>query len=287
MTNILVAGVRGKTGQHVARELAAVPGVEIYGASAVPASVPLEGVRAVRLDWADSASITSALEGIDALYVARPEIEDAPERLSELLRNADKLRHVVLLSEMGADSEPRENWVVRVEQAVREHAESWTILRPNWFSQVLTDERFYLDSIRDDRVLDLPSGGAAVSFIDARDIAAVAVAALLDGSHSGHEYTLTGPDALRLDEVARMLSAAVDAEVRYVDTSIDEACKAAAEWGDPWFLGLLRDVYERLATNRYAEVTHAVEAVTGRKPMTVQRFIEEHASTWRATASPT
>jgi uncharacterized protein YbjT (DUF2867 family) len=218
--------------------------------------------------------------------VARPEIEDAPERLFELLRNADKLRHVVLLSEMGADSEPRDNWVVRVEQAVRDYAESWTILRPNWFSQVLTDERFYLDSIRDDRVLNLPSGGAAVSFIDARDIAAVAVAALLDGSHSGHEYTLTGPDALRLDEVARMLSAAIDADVRYVDTSIDEACEAAAEWGDPWFVGFLRDVYERLATNRYAEVTHAVEAVTGRQPMTLQNFVEEHASAWRSAASP-
>lgn len=281
MTSILVAGVRGKTGQHVARELAAVPGVELYGATADPALVRLDGVRPVHLDWADSASIASALNGIDALYVPRPEVEDAPERLSELLRGAAQLRHVVLLSEMGADVQPRDRWVARVEQAVREHAKSWTILRPTWFSQVLTDERFYLHAIRDDRLLALPSGGAAVSFIDARDIAAVAVAALLDGSHTDREYTLSGPDALRLDEVASMLSAAAGAEVRYVDASIDEACEAAAEWSEPWFSDVLRDVYEGVSANRYAEVTDAVEVVIGREPIALRRFIDEHADAWR------
>lgn len=285
MSKVLVAGVRGKTGRYVAQGLSAV-GIEPYGATIDPTSVQLEGVRPVHLDWADARSVASALEGIDALYVPRPEVEDAPERLSDLLRGADQLRHVVLLSEMGADSEPRDTWVAGVEQAVQENAKSWTILRPTWFSQVLTDERFYLHSIRDDRILAVPSSGAAVSFIDARDIAAVAVAALLDDSHAGRAYTLSGPDALRLDEVADMLSLAAGAEVSYVDTSIDEACQAAAEWSDPWFSDVLRGVYERLAANQYADVTGAVEAVTGRKPVALRDFIEEHASVWGATASP-
>jgi uncharacterized protein YbjT (DUF2867 family) len=284
MINILIAGVRGKTGRHVARELVAAPDINLYGASSEPALVKVQGVRPVYLDWADSESVASALDGIDALYVARPEIEDAPERLQELLLGADRLRRVVLLSEMGANSQSRDTWVARVEQAVREHAKSWTILRPTWLSQVFTDERFYLDAIRTDRVLEVPSSGAAVSFIDARDVATVAVAALLDDSHAGNEYTLSGPGAFCLDKVAQMLSAAAGTEIRYVDTSIDNACAAAAEWSEAWFLDVLRDVYERLVANQYAEVTDTVEAVIGRKAVALERFIEEHANIWRATA---
>ena len=45
-------------------------------------------------------------------------------------------------------------------------------MRPNWFMQVFTDPRYYRDPILAGS-LPFSSGGAAVAWIDARDIAAV------------------------------------------------------------------------------------------------------------------
>lgn len=284
MFSVLVTSTRGKTGRHVAAQLAAVTAVDVRGASSRPDAVDIGGVRPARLDWADATSVEAALDDVDALYLPRPEIEDAPDRIAAALAPARRLQHVVLLSEMGAESARRDTWIARVEQAVRDHAKSWTILRPTWFSQILTDDRFYLGAIRDERILQLPSAGAPVSFIDARDIAAVAVAALLDRSHAGHEYPLSGPHALRLNQITRMLSHAIGADVRYVDSSIERACQAVSAWTDPWYLEELRGVYERLCAGVYGSVSSVVERVTGQRPRTLESFIDEHAHMWRSAA---
>ena len=110
------------------------------------------------------------------------------------------VEHVVFSSVAGADT----NRVVphhRVETHLRDHAPSWTILRPGFFAQNLADA-YRRDIVEDDRIY-LPAGNGRVAFIDTRDIGDVAGAVFADPApHRGKGYTLTGPRAVTFDEVA-------------------------------------------------------------------------------------
>ena len=102
--------------------------------------------------------------------------------------------------------------------------------------------------------ISLPGDGK-VSFVDVRDIAAVAVQALTnnkDGLHSGKAYTITGSDAISYRDAAGILSYYIDRKVSYVNISEDDARKAIinmgmSEWHTNIILELLsspeKDIY--------------------------------------------
>jgi uncharacterized protein YbjT (DUF2867 family) len=79
----------------------------------------------------------------------------------------------------------------------------------------------------------LPAGDVPTPFLDADDIADVAVAALTDEEHAGQLYELTGPRSLTFAEAAAEISRAAGREVRYVPVSLEEHAAEAAEHGVP------------------------------------------------------
>jgi uncharacterized protein YbjT (DUF2867 family) len=99
--------------------------------------------------------------------------------------------------------------------------------------QNFSEPSFYLEAIRDAGELKVPTGGQPTSFVDTRDIADVATAALLDSGHAGRFYTLTGPQALTLAEVARSIGQAAGHQVRYVDPLLNEYLEAFSDNGTP------------------------------------------------------
>lgn len=273
MTTVFVTGARGKTGSRVVRRLGARAGVEVRGGSSRPhAGDP----SSVRFDWHDPSTWSKAVAGVDAIYLMRPDLPDAPQLVAGLVDQA-AAAHVVLLSEQGADRLPSDDWVRRVEAAVTSRAGTWTLLRPSWFHQVLTDPRFYRDAIRSARVLSLPSGGAPLAWIDAGDIAAVAVESLLDPErHHGQAYTLTGPEDVTVAAVAEVLSDELGTRVRVEDPPIEEAVAGF----DPWATEVVGGVYRRVHTGDYAGVTDTVEEVTGGRPVSITDFIRSHRDEW-------
>ena len=223
---VLVTGARGKTGREVAAQL---EGVEVRAGTSSPAAAG-DGLTPVAFDWAQPDGWPAAVEGVGAIYLMRPDVEDAPERVGALVELAPQA-HVVLLSEQGAGDLPADGWEQRTEAAVTERARSWTLLRPSWFQQVFTDERYFRDSLRDRGELALPSSGAGLAWVDARDIAAVAVAALLDPvAHDGRAYTITGPAALTVSRAAELIGAAAGRTVTAFDASIAEATAGMDGW---------------------------------------------------------
>lgn len=275
--SVFVTGARGKTGREVIRQLATVAGLEVRGGTSKPEGMEADATtQTVRFDWQDAASWPDASGGTDAIYLMRPDLPEA-DTLAALLIERNAGSHIVLLSEQGAGELPQDHWARRVEKAVTDGAGSWTILRPSWFQQNFLDERFYLDAVRQDRVLALPSGGAPISWVDTRDVAAVAVRALLDpAGHHGKVYTITGPEGVTLSEVARMLSSATRTTIGYADQPVTEAI----EGYDPWLAGILGDLYERVRDGGFAGVSPDVEAVVGRQPTALQAFIAEHRARW-------
>ena len=55
-------------------------------------------------------------------------------------------------------------------------------------------------------MLFAPAGTAGSRYVDPRDVAEVAAAALADDGHDGRAYTLTGPEAITFEQIAQDLS---------------------------------------------------------------------------------
>lgn len=277
MTRVLITGVRGKTGAPLAQLLTARPGVEVLGGSSDPTTVTLEGVRPAAFSWDDASTWAAATDGVDAVYVVRPDRADAPELVDALLTELSAGTRVVLLSERNADSPRLHGWAARTEQVVRSSGRPWTILRPSWFMQVLTDERFFLGQIVEKGELAFSSGGASLAWIDARDIAAVAEQALLDDGHEGQVYELSGPESLTLPQVAEHLSTAAGYHVTHREMAIDEALEGLS--------GFERDLtlwtFDRVHAADFAPMTDTVERVTGRPPRTLATFLTDSAAELR------
>ena len=277
MTRVLVTGVRGKTGVPLAQLLAARRGVDVLGGSSDPTSVTLEGVQPTAFSWDDTSTWVAATDGVDAVYVVRPDRADAPELIDALLTVLSVEARVVLLSERDADSVGPDGWAVRTELVVRRSGRQWTVLRPSWFMQVLTDERFFLGRLVEEGELAFSSGGASLAWIDARDIAAVAERSLLDDGHEGQVYELSGPESLTPAQVAEQLSTAAGYRVTHREITIDEALEDLR--------GFERDLtlwtFERVHAGRFAPVTDTVERLTGRPARALETFLADSAAELR------
>jgi len=168
--------------------------------------------EAVRLDFLDPTTFEPALAGCRALFLLRPppisRVKPTLNRLIDVAAQRGLVEHVVFSSVEGADT----NTIVphhRVETHLRASALPWTILRPGFFAQNLTDA--YRLDIRDDHRLYVPAAHGRVAFIDVADLGKVAATVFTDPTpHTGQGYTLTGPEALTFDQVADLLTRHTD-----------------------------------------------------------------------------
>jgi uncharacterized protein YbjT (DUF2867 family) len=189
----LVVGGTGKTGRRVAERL------EVQG-------------RAVRVgsrsgqppfDWENRGTWEPALRGTAAAYLsyfpdlAAPGAREAVGALAELAV-ASGTRRLVLLSGRGEEE------AQLAEEALRASGADWTIVRCSWFMQNFS-EGYLLEPVLSGEVA-LPVGDVPEPFVDADDIADVAVAALTEDRHVGQLYELTrpGPGAARLPRLPRL-----------------------------------------------------------------------------------
>ncbi|MGW6659065.1 hypothetical protein [Rhodococcus sp. NPDC055024] len=186
---------------------------------------------------------------------------------------------MVQLSGRGADhvGDPR---YLTSERAVKESGMDWTILRPSSFYQNF-DEGFFRDAVLSGSLI-LPVGEGKESFIDAWDIAEVAVAALTDSRHAGCTYELTGPRAYSLSEAFSLISAAAGREINFADIAPVEFNTGLIASGLPeadvqvldGYLGLVRD-------GEAAAVTDTVQHVLGKPARDFESYVA--AASWYPT----
>jgi uncharacterized protein YbjT (DUF2867 family) len=104
------------------------------------------------------------------------------------------------------------------------------ILRPAWFMQNFSET--FLKPMGG--AIVVPAGKGAEAFVDAEDIAAVASVTLADPeAHAGAEYALTGPEALTIEEAAKIISDVSGQAINYTDIDRDQWVAAAVAGGVP------------------------------------------------------
>jgi len=156
--------------------------------------------------------------------------------------------------------------LARSEAAVRASGLEWTIVRPTWFAQNFT-EAFPRVAIESESAVIAPSGHGRVPFIDAEDIAAVAVAALTDEGHASQTYELSGPEAITFADAGAVLSKVVGREIRHIDPDLDAWRAALIAAGVPSdYAALLTDVMSVMSDGRDEHASDGVQRVLGRPP---------------------
>jgi uncharacterized protein YbjT (DUF2867 family) len=126
----------------------------------------------------------------------------------------------------------------------------------------------------------LPAGDTPEPFVDADDIADVAVAALTDHNHIGELYELTGPRLLTFADAASEISSAIGRDIPYVPVSLEEHAAVAAEQGVPAeVIELLTYLFSEVLDGRNAHVTDGVQRALGREPRDFRDFAREAAAT--------
>ncbi|MBL1077115.1 NAD(P)H-binding protein [Nocardia sp. 2] len=269
---VLVTAGTGKVGRRVANELSA-KGIDVR-----------IGARSAQLpfDWDNRDTWSAVLEGVDAAFLMyTPDIGDP--RAAETIRAfsaqavAAGVRRLVLLSARGeTQAEP-------AEAAVRESGAEWTVLQAAWFNQNF-DEGAFTDMIHGG-ALAFPAGQVLEPFVDAEDLAAVAVLALTQDGHAGHTYDLTGPRLLSFGDAVQAIAAATGREIHYIPVSGQEfGAVLKSEFGmpDPEVAGMI-EIFATLLDGRNAHVTDTVRRLLGRDPIDFADYVRDAsaAGAWK------
>ncbi len=171
------------------------------------------------------------------------------------------------------------------EEALQASGAEWTIVRCSWFMQNFS-ETFFVEMLAAGE-LALPAGDARAPFVDADDIADVAVAALTEDGHAGRLYDLTGPDALTHAEAVEEIGRATGRSLHYVEISMDDFVSALAEQDVPAEeIDLLRYLFTDVLVDSNASVAHGVEQALGRAPRNFREYARTAAATgvWQGAA---
>ena len=258
----LVIGGTGKTGRRVAARL---------GALGLPFRV---GSRSSTppFDWEDPDSWDAALDGVGAVYLTYyPDLgfPGADRTVGALARLAvaKGARRLVLLSGRG------EEGALASEHAVRDSGADLTVVRCSWFHQNFS-ESFFLEPVLAGE-LALPTSDAVEPFVDADDIADVAVAALTDDRHIGKVYELSGPRLLSFHDIARELSVATGRRILYLPVSKDAYAATLRENGLPVEFA---DLFELIVDGRNAHLVDGVEQALGRPARDFADFARDAAA---------
>jgi uncharacterized protein YbjT (DUF2867 family) len=169
----------------------------------------------------------------------------------------------------------------QTEKLIEESGIPYTFLRPNEFMQGFIN--YQGPTIKNDNAFYIPAADAKVSFVDARDIAAVAVKALMYGDrHYNKTCIVTGPEALSYYEAAETLSSAIGKKIDYVNISDDEAREAMKGAGlNDWLINTISDLYGYFRKGYASQVSSAIEAVKGSKAITFGQFAKDYVDAFR------
>lgn len=268
----LVIGATGTTGSRVVARLSAA-GHRVRAASRTARAVP--GAEEVRFDWEDPTSHGPALSGVDRVYLVPP--VGHPEPAGPMLPFLERARdagvgRAVLLSSSAIPSGGPATGLVH--QALPDLFGAWAVLRPSWFMQNFTGAHPHALSIREAGVIRTATGDGRVGFVDAEDIAAVAVHALTDERSPDTDLVITGPRALSYDEVAAAVGRGTGRPVVHERLGHGAMRDRLAASGIPVpFAELLAGLDRTIAEGAEDRVTDTVLRITGRPPGDFDTFV--------------
>jgi len=296
---ILVTGATGTVGSEVVKQLVSSPSSSGY--NIIRAAVHSQnkadrfrqyrGVEIVNMDYNKPETIADALNHVNKLFLLTlpsPNMADISSSLVKEAKKRNDLKHIVKLSVLEADAEPGTT-IGRLhrqeEKIIEESGIPYTFLRSGAFMRNFVN--FFGQTIKNESAFYLPAGDGRVSFVDVRDIAAVATEILLTKSNGSQQqknkaYDITGHDALSYSQAAEILSGGIGKKISYIDIGEEDARRGMKKMGmEDWLIDAIMEFYYIIRTGHASRTTNAIEQITGRKPVSFEQFVRDYASSFR------
>ena len=282
----LVAGATGDVGSKVVERLIKSghrPRVFVRDANKAR-SLHGDRVEVIVGDLADGASLRTALDGVDALFLVNsgPQIPVRDEAAAIAAKDAG-IKHLVKLSSMDVQQGLAIGaWHERGEAAIRNSGVPFTFIQPTGFMSNLLAWR---TSIKAEGIVRSSTGQGRRPFIHSDDIAAVVTKTLTEQDLVGRSVPITGPEALSFSEVTARIGAAIGKPLQFIPISDEEArqrysgVSGSAEETEA-HVALWRAIREQ----RLASVNDNVEKIIGRKAITLDQWITENIEAFRGSA---
>ncbi len=280
---ILVIGTLGNVGTHVVNSLQAA------GQRVRVADHDLSGlqkrfgdsVECVRFDFLDPATFAAAYENVEKMFLMRPpQISNVKRDMFPAIDAAKQagVKYVVFLSVIGIE---KMTFIphYKVETYLREQGFQTTFLRCSFFMQNLSTT--HRREIKERSEIFVPVGNAKTSFIDVRDIGAVAAHILAGEGYAGRNYDLTGAEALDYWQAAKILSETLGREIKYRNPGalkfFIETIRRGASFS---FAFVVMGLYTSTRYGMAESVTDVVERLTGKRPISFKKFTEDYRDVW-------
>jgi uncharacterized protein YbjT (DUF2867 family) len=256
---VLVLGSTGSTGRRVADQLRSRD-VAVRAASRSGPDV---------FDWTRPETWAPVLDGVTAIYVLAPDgVPVDPAFITQAAQAG--VERLVLLSTMHPE-EIGDDRLIAAEATVRKSGVEWTVVRAHWFNQNF-DESFFLPAIQAGRLV-VPLADQRQAFVDATDLAAVAVEALLGDGHNAQTYDVTGPEALTFADACAIISTATGRTIQYDGTP-------AAYLSTPGATQEMLDYFLNQLSLGDSTPTNIVARLTGRPATPFHTYAAEAAPAW-------
>lgn len=235
-------------------------------------------VALVQGDLSDRASLDSAFQGIDTLYLLcghSPNLLDLELNALDAAKDAG-VTHIVKSSgsEKGVTPDsPSE--IIKMhyhsEQAVMSSGIAWTIARPNFFISNLRNMAEPIAKMG--KLITALPPETQISMIHPADVGESAAELLISKSYVGEKCFLTGK-AVTLNEVKDIFSKVLGKDITYVQVSPDDAREAMQKKGMPdWLIAHMGGMMGLVARGEMAGVTDWVKKLTGHEPRTAEEWI--------------
>ena len=284
---ILVTGATGRLGQLVTQRLLDAGETVRVFTRRIEVARALFGDRVEIAvgEFADPTALHAALAGTRKLFLLSPISETlAAEQIAVVdAAVTEGVSRIVKIS--GSDwtiDPPGASISGDAHAAVEWHLRGLNIeqvsIRPNAWMQVSL-----LNTIRQaaqGHALTARHGAAGVAYLDARDIADVAVHQLLAPHVADKPLIITGAEAVTIRDIAEILSRVLHRPIGVGDTSGN----VAPFHGDSFEHRAVAQFGTLIAAGRAAPVTRVVSELLGRAPRNVEDFITEHFAAEAALA---
>jgi uncharacterized protein YbjT (DUF2867 family) len=279
---LLVTDVSGPVGKAVLAELANGPDpvrVLVRPGGELPIQAP--NIEAVYSDPSDAESLQRAVQGVEAIFLAwqlSPQLAEAHMRIVSAAKAAG-VRRLVQLSGVGADPNMccarLLRWYGQAEVTVAASGLEVTRLRSSMLMQNLFE---FAPSIAQQGLISGPFRSTKWTWVDARDVGAVAAVTLRDTAHSGRTYTVTGSESMSYPQIAEHLTRILGKPVRYADITANEARGWLQSRGlSPVMIEAKLELWDACASNLInTPPTQVVKEVTGREPRSIDEFLRDY-----------
>ncbi len=280
---ILVLGSTGNVGAEVINALKA-QGIPVRAGDLSPEKVAQrfgEGVEPILFDFSRPETFAPAFAGMERVFLMRPpQIADVKRYMFPAMdaAKAAGVKQMVFLSIINIE----QNKVVphyKVEEYLRPSGISYTFLRASFFMQNLNT--VHRAEIRDRDEIYVPVGDARTSFLDVRDIGAVAAYALTHPIQN-NIYDITGAEALDYNQVAALFSQELGRKITYKRPSALSfffrqlrGSKSAII-----FAFITTWLYTNTKNGMADRITGTVEQILGRKPILMRQYIHDYRASW-------